>query len=183
MENLILLGAIIYIVLLIIILCNIKNDKVKVILLLLNVVILPLVYSYMFPYNFVEGMYEPKSQKLKELKKEGLKIINSNNDDQTKNEKLMELIEKTKKSLTTREEKQEFDDAMQIVDEKESMQNNETIETEEPKKNKIQLNKLSEKNKEALEKLYFSAKSNDMDKIFDLDHDTFTTMLNEISNN
>ena len=55
--------------------------------------------------------------------------------------------------------------------------------TEEPKKNKIQLNKLSEKNKEALEKLYFSAKSNDMEKIFSLDHDTFTTMLNEINNN
>jgi len=183
MENLILLGAIIYIVLLIVILCNIKNDKVKVILLLLNVVILPLLFSYIFPNNFIEGMNEPKSPKLKEMKKDALKIINSNNEEKTKKEQLTKLLEKTKKSLTTREEKQEFDDAMQIVIEKEPMQNNETIETQEPKKNQIQLNKLSEKNKEALEKLYFSAKSNDMDKIFDLDHDTFTTMLNEISNN
>tara|TARA_E500000178_G_scaffold339987_1_gene382166 strand:+ start:1752 stop:2237 length:486 start_codon:yes stop_codon:yes gene_type:complete len=160
-----------------------KNDKIKVIFLLLNIVILPLFFSYIFPNNFVEGMYEPKSQKLKELKEEGLKIIHSNNDDQTKDEKLMELIEKTKKSLTTREEKQEFEDAMQNMIEKEPMQTNETIKTEEPKKNEIQLNKLSEKNKEVLEKLYFSAKSNDMEQIFRLDHDTFTTMLNEISNN
>lgn len=182
MDNLILLGTILYIVLLIVILCNMKNDKIKVILLLLNVVILPLLYSYMFPNNFVEGMNEPKSQKLRELKKEGLKIVNSNNDDQTKKEKFMKLLEKTKKSLTTKEEKQELADAIQTMDKKEPLQ---TIvkNTKEPNKNIIQLNKLSEKNKDALAKLYFSAKSNDIEKIFNLDHDTFTTMLNEMSNN
>ena len=183
MENLILLGAIIYIVLLIVILCNIKNDKVKVILLLLNVVILPLLFSYIFPNNFVEGMNEPKSPKLKEMKKDALKIINSNNEEKTKKEQLTKLLEKTKKSLTSREEKQELEDAIQNMSDEEPLQKNETIKTEEPKQNKIQLNKLSEKNKEALEKLYFSAKSNDMEKIFSLDHDTFTTMLNEINNN
>jgi len=182
MENLILLGAIIYIVLLIVILCNIKNDKVKVILLLLNVVILPLLFSYIFPNNFIEGMNEPKSPKLKELKKDALKIINSNNEEKTKKEQLTKLLEKTKKSLTSREEKQELEDAIQNVSNKEPLQ---TIvkNTEKPNTNKIQLSKLSEKNKEALEKLYFSAKSNDMEKIFGLNHDTFTTMLNEISNN
>jgi len=182
MENLILLGAIIYIVLLIIILCNIKNDKVKVILLLLNVIILPLLFSYIFPNNFIEGMNEPKSPKLKELKKDALKIINSNNEEKTKKEQLTKLLEKTKKSLTSREEKQELEDAIQNVSNKEPLQ---TIikNTEKPNTNKIQLSKLSEKNKEALEKLYFSAKSNDMEKIFGLNHDTFTTMLNEISNN
>jgi len=182
MENLILLGAILYIVLLIVILCNIKNDKVKVILLLLNVVILPLLFSYIFPNNFIEGMNEPKSPKLKELKKDALKIINSNNEEKTKKEQLTKLLEKTKKSLTSREEKQELEDAIQNVSNKEPLQ---TIikNTEKPNTNKIQLSKLSEKNKEALEKLYFSAKSNDMEKIFGLNHDTFTTMLNEISNN
>lgn len=182
MENLILLGAIIYIVLLIVILCNIKNDKVKVMLLLLNVVILPLLFSYIFPNNFIEGMNEPKSPKLKELKKDALKIINSNNEEKTKKEQLTKLLEKTKKSLTSREEKQELEDAIQNVSNKEPLQ---TIikNTEKPNTNKIQLSKLSEKNKEALEKLYFSAKSNDMEKIFGLNHDTFTTMLNEISNN
>ena len=182
MENLILLGAIIYIVLLIVILCNIKNDKVKVILLLLNVIILPLLFSYIFPNNFIEGMNEPKSPKLKELKKDALKIINSNNEEKTKKEQLTKLLEKTKKSLTSREEKQELEDAIQNVSNKEPLQ---TIikNTEKPNTNKIQLSKLSEKNKEALEKLYFSAKSNDMEKIFGLNHDTFTTMLNEISNN
>lgn len=182
MENLILLGAIIYIVLLIIILCNIKNDKVKVILLLLNVVILPLLFSYIFPNNFIEGMNEPKSPKLKEMKKDALKIINSNNEEKTKKEQLMKLLEKTKKSLTSREEKQELEDVMQNVSDEEPLQT--TVKnTEKPDTNKIKLSQLSEKNKEALEKLYFSAKSNDMEKIFDLDHDTFTTMLNEISNN
>jgi ABC-type multidrug transport system fused ATPase/permease subunit len=182
MENLILLGAILYIVLLIVILCNIKNDKVKVILLLLNVVILPLLFSYIFPNNFIEGMNEPKSPKLKELKKDALKIINSNNEEKTKKEQLTKLLEKTKKSLTSREEKQELEDAIQNVSNKEPLQ---TIikNTEKPNTNKIQLSKLSEKNKDALEKLYFSAKSNDMEKIFGLNHDTFTTMLNEISNN
>ena len=182
MENLILLGAILYIVLLIVILCNIKNDKVKVILLLLNVVILPLLFSYIFPNNFIEGMNEPKSPKLKELKKDALKIINSNNEEKTKKEQLTKLLEKTKKSLTSREEKQELEDAIQNVSNKEPLQ---TIvkNTEKPNTNKIQLSKLSEKNKEALEKLYFSTKSNDMEKIFGLNHDTFTTMLNEISNN
>ena len=69
------------------------------------------------------------------------------------------------------------------MSDEEPLQTNETIKTEEPEQNKIKLNRLSEKNKEALEKLYFSAKSNDMEKIFSLDHDTFTTMLNEINNN
>ena len=108
MENLILLGAIIYIVLLIVILCNMKNDKVKVILLLLNIVILPLLFSYIFPNNFVEGMNEPKSPKLKEMKKDAMKIINSNNEEKTKKEQLTKLLEKTQKSLTSREEKQEL---------------------------------------------------------------------------
>ena len=182
MENLILLGAIIYIVLLIIILCNIKNDKVKVILLLLNVVILPLLFSYIFPNNFVEGMNEPKSPKLKEMKKDALKIINSNNEEKTKKEQLMKLLEKTKKSLTSREEKQELEDAMQNMSDEAPLQRI-VKNTEKPNTNKIKLSQLSEKNKEALEKLYFSAKSNDMEKIFSLDHDTFTTMLGEINNN
>lgn len=182
MENLILLGAIIYIVLLIVILCNMKNDKVKVILLLLNIVILPLLFSYIFPNNFVEGMNEPKSPKLKEMKKDALKIINSNNEEKTKKEQLTKLLEKTKKSLTSREEKQELEDAMQNMSDEAPLQRI-VKNTEKPNTNKIKLSQLSEKNKEALEKLYFSAKSNDMEKIFSLDHDTFTTMLNEINNN
>ena len=179
MDNLILLGAIVYIILLIVVLCNIKNDKIKFILLL-NGIILPLLLYYIFPNNFIEGFNEPKSPKLKALKKQALEIISSDDDDKTKKNKLLLALNKTKQSLTTNEEKQELEEAMK------STSQNKTVEVnipELPKKNSIQLNKLSEKNKQALEKLYFSAKSKDIEKIFNLDNDTFTTMLNEISNN
>ncbi len=179
MDNLILLGAIVYIILLIVVLCNMKNDKIKFILLL-NGIILPLLLYYIFPNNFIEGFNEPKSPKLKALKKQALEIISSDDDDKTKKNKLLLALNKTKQSLTTKEEKQELEEAMK------STSQNKTVEVnipELPKKNSIQLNKLSKKNKQALEKLYFSAKSKDIEKIFNLDNDTFTTMLNEISNN
>ena len=83
MDNLILLGAIVYIILLIVVLCNMKNDKIKFILLL-NGIILPLLLYYIFPNNFIEGFNEPKSPKLKALKKQALEIISSDDDDKTK---------------------------------------------------------------------------------------------------
>ena len=95
MDNLILLGAIVYIILLIVVLCNMKNDKIKFILLL-NGIILPLLLYYIFPNNFIEGFNEPKSPKLKALKKQALEIISSDDDDKTKKNKLLLALNKTK---------------------------------------------------------------------------------------
>jgi hypothetical protein len=181
MNTPLIISTALYITLISIILCNKSSKNTKVIVILFNCVILSILFFHIFQYKFVnvEG-FEAKSEKLNSLAKKIMVIMNSKDDKKTKDNEILNQIEITKKSLTTKEEKEEFEKYLNKVDDNvldkiESGLNN------APTENMITLDQLSNENKNTLQQIYTKMSTTDIENMFKLDNDKFTQMLNEIT--
>ena len=182
MNTPLIISTALYITLISIILCNKSSKNTKVIVILFNCVILSILFFHIFPCNIVnvEGFEEAKSEKLNSLAKKMMVIMNSKDDKKTKDNEILNQIEITKKSLTTKEEKEEFEKYLNKVDDPvldkiESGLNN------APTENMITLDQLSNENKNTLQQIYTKMSTTDIENMFKLDNDKFTQMLNEIT--
>ena len=163
-------------------------------IILFNCIVFSLLFFYVFQNDeiiietFIEPMdekmnIEPNSEKLKSLKKEVMDIMDSDESENAKLEKVMKSINHTKKNLTTKEEKEEFKKHIEYIQDlnKPITEKLSSGMNAGPTENILSLNDLSKENFTTLKKVCRTMSTKDIESMFKLNNDQFVEMLNEIT--
>ena len=163
-------------------------------IILFNCIVFSLLFFYIFQNDeiiietFIEPMdekmnIEPDSEKLKSLKKEVMDIMESDESENAKLEKVMKSINHTKKNLTTKEEKEELKKHIEYIQDlnKPITEKLSSGMNAGPTENILSLNDLSKENFTTLKKVCKTMSTKDIESMFKLNNDQFVEMLNEIT--
>jgi hypothetical protein len=189
----IIIKNVLYIIILSIIIYKVITGNIKHILTLFLFLLLLLLFAIYYlnltKCTKCEG-FEPiyKTKKIKNLKEELDKFYNNNtNEDEDKTEKIiLQKCENTRKTLTEKDEIDEYNIFMKTFNSKpikEDDEHKEEISKEEPEDNNnfTKFNDLTKTNPELVYKIMQTLDQSSYENLFKLDKNKFNNLLNELN--